>query len=89
VLRAYVLTIHRSELTVIGHLSYQDWNRVQACIRTAFSISKGDDGSFRADFANGGVLGHAGDDRALKREITGLCFHRNDDISRGVERTGI
>jgi mRNA interferase MazF len=36
--RAYVLTIHRSELTVIGHLSEQDWNRVQACVRTAFSI---------------------------------------------------
>jgi mRNA interferase MazF len=26
--RAYVLTIHRSELTVIGHLSDKDWNRV-------------------------------------------------------------
>jgi mRNA interferase MazF len=36
--RAYVLTIHRSALTVIGHLSYQDWNRVRACVRTAFSI---------------------------------------------------
>jgi len=36
--RTYVLTIHRSELTVIGHLSDQDWNRVQACVRTAFSI---------------------------------------------------
>jgi hypothetical protein len=36
--RAYVLTIHRSELTVIGHLSDQDWNRVQDCVRTAFSI---------------------------------------------------
>jgi hypothetical protein len=36
--RAYVLTIHRSELTVIGHLSSQDWSRVQACVRAAFSI---------------------------------------------------
>jgi hypothetical protein len=36
--RAYVLTIHRSELTVIGHLSHQDWDRVQACGRAAFSI---------------------------------------------------
>jgi hypothetical protein len=36
--RAYVLTIHRSEVTVIGHLSNQDWSRVQACVRAAFSI---------------------------------------------------
>jgi hypothetical protein len=36
--RVYVLTIHRSELTVIGHLSDQDWNRVQACVGAAFSI---------------------------------------------------
>jgi hypothetical protein len=36
--RAYVLTIHRSELTVIGHLSDSDWNRVQVCVRAAFSI---------------------------------------------------
>ena len=36
--RAYVLTIHRSELTVIGHLNDHDWNRVQACVRAAFSI---------------------------------------------------
>ena len=36
--RAYVLTVHRSDLTVIGHLSSQDWNRVQACVRAAFSI---------------------------------------------------
>ena len=36
--RAYVLTIHRSELTVIGHLSEPDWNLVQACVRTAFAI---------------------------------------------------
>ena len=36
--RVYVLTIHRSELTVTGHLSDQDWDRVQACVRAAFSI---------------------------------------------------
>jgi mRNA-degrading endonuclease toxin of MazEF toxin-antitoxin module len=35
--RAYVLTIHRSDLTVIGHLSDQDWNQVKARIRTAFA----------------------------------------------------
>jgi mRNA interferase MazF len=36
--RAYVLTLRRSELTVIGHLSDQDWNRVRTCVRAAFSI---------------------------------------------------
>ena len=36
--RAYVLTIHRSELKVIGHLSEGDWSRVRTCVRTAFSI---------------------------------------------------
>ena len=36
--RAYVLTIHRSELTVIGHLSEQDWDLVKGCVRTAFAI---------------------------------------------------
>ena len=36
--RAYVLTIHRSELTVIGHLSEHDWTQVQARVRTAFAI---------------------------------------------------
>lgn len=36
--RAYVLTTHHSELTVIGHLSDRDWNRVKACVRAAFSI---------------------------------------------------
>ena len=29
--RAYVLTAHRSELTVIGHLSDRDWNQVTEC----------------------------------------------------------
>jgi hypothetical protein len=36
--RAYVLTIHRSDLTVIGHLSEQDWTQVKACVRIAFAI---------------------------------------------------
>jgi mRNA interferase MazF len=36
--RAYVLTSHRSELTVIGHLSERDWNKVTACVRAAFAI---------------------------------------------------
>jgi len=36
--RAYVLTMHRSELTVIGHLSNRDWSQVQACVRAAFAI---------------------------------------------------
>jgi mRNA interferase MazF len=36
--RAYVLTAHRSELTVIGHLSDRDWESVKACVRTAFAI---------------------------------------------------
>jgi len=36
--RAYVLTTHRSELTVIGHLSDRDWERVRACVRAAFAL---------------------------------------------------
>lgn len=36
--RAYVLTAHRSELTVIGHLSSRDWNQVRTCVRAAFPI---------------------------------------------------
>jgi mRNA interferase MazF len=36
--RAYVLTIHRSDLTLIGHLSEQDWTQVRACVRAAFAI---------------------------------------------------
>ena len=36
--RVYVLTTHRSELTVIGHLSARDWTRVKACVRAAFAI---------------------------------------------------
>jgi mRNA-degrading endonuclease toxin of MazEF toxin-antitoxin module len=29
--RAYVLTMHRAELTVIGHLSERDWSQVRGC----------------------------------------------------------
>ena len=36
--RAYVLTTHRSELTVIGQLSDRDWTRVKSCVRSAFAI---------------------------------------------------
>ena len=36
--RAFVMTIHRSDLTVIGHLSEQDWTQVRACVRAAFAI---------------------------------------------------
>jgi mRNA interferase MazF len=36
--RAYVLTAHRSELSVIGHLSARDWDAVRACVRAAFAI---------------------------------------------------
>ena len=36
--RAFVLTIHRSELTVIGHLSERDWTQVQSCVRGAFAV---------------------------------------------------
>jgi mRNA interferase MazF len=35
--RAYVLTVHRSELTVIGHLSDSDWNNVKECVGKAFA----------------------------------------------------
>lgn len=36
--RAYVLTAHRSELTVIGHLSVRDWDAVRTCVRVAFAV---------------------------------------------------
>lgn len=36
--RAFVPTIHRSELTVIGHLSEHDWTQVRGCVRAAFAI---------------------------------------------------
>lgn len=35
--RAYVLTIHRSELSVIGHLSDRDWSGVKDCVSLAFA----------------------------------------------------
>jgi mRNA interferase MazF len=36
--RAYVLTAHRSELNVVGHLTARDWDSVRACVRAAFAI---------------------------------------------------
>ena len=36
--RAYVLTAHRSELTVIGHLSARDWEAVIARVRAALAV---------------------------------------------------
>lgn len=36
--RAYLLTIHRSNGTMIGHLSQRDWQGVQRCIRNALAI---------------------------------------------------
>jgi hypothetical protein len=36
--RAYVLTAHRSELTVFGDPSDRDWTRVKSCVRAAFAI---------------------------------------------------
>jgi mRNA interferase MazF len=36
--RAYVLTAHRSELSVIGHRSVRDWDAVRACVRAAFAV---------------------------------------------------
>ncbi len=35
--RAYVLTVHRSELTIIGHLSDHDWTSVKGCVGNAFA----------------------------------------------------
>jgi len=35
--RTYVLTMHRSELTIIGHLSDPDWADVKDCVRAAFA----------------------------------------------------
>jgi mRNA interferase MazF len=43
--RAYVLTMHRSELNVIGHLSEQDWSRVKDSVRAAFAIREGRPGN--------------------------------------------
>ena len=36
--RVFVLTIHRDNLTVIGHLSERDWRQVTARVRAAFAI---------------------------------------------------
>jgi len=35
--RAFVLTIQRSDLNVIGHLSESDWAHAKACVRRAFA----------------------------------------------------
>ena len=35
--RTYVLTMHRSQLTVIGHLSSRDWEFVKGRVRAAFA----------------------------------------------------
>lgn len=35
--RAYALTVHRSELTVIGYLSDYDWNTVKVRVGNAFA----------------------------------------------------
>ncbi len=35
--RAYVLTVLRSELTIIGHLSDRDWTNVKACVGNAIA----------------------------------------------------
>lgn len=36
--RMYVLTAHRSELTVTGHLSARDWESVRTRVRAAFEV---------------------------------------------------
>jgi mRNA interferase MazF len=36
--RAYVLTAHRAELTVIGHVSTRDWDSIKMRVRAAFAI---------------------------------------------------
>lgn len=35
--RAYIVTIQRPFLTVIGHLSNSDWSNVRACVKSAFA----------------------------------------------------
>ncbi|MSV35716.1 MAG: type II toxin-antitoxin system PemK/MazF family toxin [Bryobacterales bacterium] len=35
--RAYVLTVHRSELTIMGHLSERDWSNAKECVGSAFA----------------------------------------------------
>ena len=36
--RAFVITVHRSELTVIGRLTVRDWSGVRNCVRKAFAV---------------------------------------------------
>ena len=36
--RAYVLTMHRLEVSVIGHVSERGWNSVRVCVRASFAI---------------------------------------------------
>jgi hypothetical protein len=36
--RSDVLTAHRSELTVVGHLGQHDWESVKTSIRAAFAM---------------------------------------------------
>ena len=36
--RVYVLTMHRSEVHVIGHLTDRDWEQVRPCVRTALAL---------------------------------------------------
>ena len=35
--RAYILTLHRSNVTVIGHLSSEDWTQVKHRVLRAFA----------------------------------------------------
>jgi mRNA interferase MazF len=35
--RAYILTLHRSNVTVIGHLSNEDWTQVKHRVLRAFA----------------------------------------------------
>ena len=35
--RAYILTLHRSQATIIGRLSERDWSEVRVRVRSAFA----------------------------------------------------
>ena len=37
-LRMYVITMYRTELSVIGHLSERDWIGVKACVERAVGV---------------------------------------------------
>jgi mRNA interferase MazF len=37
--RAFIVTLPATSLTTIGHLSERDWQRVQACLRTALAVT--------------------------------------------------